>query len=947
MKHDQSTGEFVVVSMKVAETTTSNHHTQTHTKKSTRKKRKSVKNLKSHSSSVASSSSSTASSLHTVEYWPEFHQNYNSIMDNTNLVDSCAAALNDINGDDDDDEFSSLSSSNRNSIGFLDFDISTPLRLSSGSELSSGLGAKIVTPREIEIFTRWLCDIEKRMARQPTISQIFAMNSNEMAQQLKVHSKIFNDIVAQPCIVKSSIRPDYKSIEERYHLLYLKAYEVLLLLEGLPPVVDDSKRANSNKILNRAFYDFNSLTEEEIASDSENAVRSNSRFSQSTAANAKNFGTFCFKYEEQQKSKSPRKIRKNVSNESNQFDYQQRDSLSSSEANSLLIDKELTFSTFYDNELQSFLNGSDSSLNSYFSNERTVITHTHPNEHQHQHQQTLVDKECYSKINSYDIDYYFNDLIRPPALSPLEDHTELFEVSTENLQSKIQHWMAINDRRVLHKTQSVPDIRVNGFITKGKCSSLHSSILHRPYMKNSFNSLTDVDSTFDDFATDCLEWDNFQIEYEPQGQLSSDDQLNDVKIRQLAKKLCEFGNDYSLYLNTSSVYVEDDEECCNEHIAVDESDLLRNNNDSPIANKYICNDHKETVKTETNFQIQKPLSLRKKLPNYRHRLRQNAKYIRHKYTNSSSLTSTPILISNSSALSLASDSSVSSGSIKTSSKSSSSFTTFSFESLSNDKLQDANTAESSAPETPILSENKSAVFSEEISEPPPVQKNPTQFIPQQSSPDSKSSPLNANQSNIIICNTTETKSEIQSKETSQLIKRHISELKPEDFYDLIKIIQTNVDCVITVLGAESNRELTIHYCQKMKNERANVSNTVIDKDDVGSACRKRNSTKTLDNEPGVDHSDVLKIKKIDAVIGNLPNSNCHGGGEETACMCSRIAESVTMIFDFVFDIFNIVRNMKLYIYLCKVVKELFGAPRAVAQQLKIKRELINSRAIAY
>lgn len=181
----------------------------------------------SHFALLATASPSNGSPTQHCD-WPEFHESYNSIMDNTNLLDSCAAALNDID----------IASENGMFTEKLRHEFNRSLSSSTSTSTISGSDISKVTMKCIDHYVRWLCDMERRVAAQPKLSKIVAMRSRQKALQLDIHSKMFQEIVTRPCIVKSPNQnhddDDDKSIEERYHVLYLKVYEVLLLLDGLP-----------------------------------------------------------------------------------------------------------------------------------------------------------------------------------------------------------------------------------------------------------------------------------------------------------------------------------------------------------------------------------------------------------------------------------------------------------------------------------------------------------------------------------------------------------------------------------------------------------------------------------------------------------------------------------------------------------------------------------------
>lgn len=176
--------------------------------------------------------------------WPEFQESYNSIMDNTNLLDSCAAALNDISNESG--QFTMMRTEK------LRHEFNRSLSSSTITSSFSGSDNTEVTTKCIEQYMEWLSEMERRVATQPKLSKIIAMSPKQKAIQLDIHTNIFNEIAARPCNAKNPNQNDYKSIEERYHLLYLKVYEVLLLLDGLPT----KGLSPSKDILSESFYDY-------------------------------------------------------------------------------------------------------------------------------------------------------------------------------------------------------------------------------------------------------------------------------------------------------------------------------------------------------------------------------------------------------------------------------------------------------------------------------------------------------------------------------------------------------------------------------------------------------------------------------------------------------------------------------------------------------------------
>lgn len=311
--------------------------------------------VESNSSSSLGSSSqslSTASSLSPVQLqqydWPEFHENYNSIMDNTNLLDSCAEALCDISTECDRSQVLSpekiLWTYNRS----LSLERSSSDNLSVKSEKHS---FSTMSSKSIDQFSNWLQQMEEVVESQPKISKLFAMNATEMTAQKDLHSKFFKEISARSCIVKGFKQNEFKWIEERYHLLYLKVYEVLLLLEGSLKDNDES----TNQIIDNS--------ESDVSFDDTDTGQ-NTSINTKTNRSSTNIGVFTFKYEDPV-------IRKHTKN----------DMLSSTICE--FSDKEFTF----ESDLQSLFNSTDLThsktfevepLQQQLSEEAIVVAHQLP-----------------------------------------------------------------------------------------------------------------------------------------------------------------------------------------------------------------------------------------------------------------------------------------------------------------------------------------------------------------------------------------------------------------------------------------------------------------------------------------------------------------------------------------------------------------------------------------
>lgn len=183
----------------------------------------------------------------------------------------------------------------------------------------------------------------------------------------------------------------------------------------------------------------------------------------------------------------------------------------------------------------------------------------------------------------------------------------------------------------------------------------------------------------------------------------------------------------------------------------------------------------------------------------------------------------------------------------------------------------------------------------------------------------------------ISYNRDEKQFELHTKESDAPKKMKINEMRPEDFFDIVKICQSNIDCVITVLGADPNRILTVAYCQQMKFER-------YQKSDAETTCKCKqehndvtdlmvNSPRTMDTE-----CKCCSVSKADSTV---------------MCVCAWVSHTIAMILNFLMDCWNVFRNMKLYTYLCRVAKALFGSTRYVADHLTSKHGLANAKAIKY
>lgn len=802
----------------------------------------------SHQSLLHTSSLSLSHS--SFDYWPEFQQNYHSIMDNTNLLDSCAAALSDITYDDDDSSGGSSSTAHQRTILF-----DRSLMSSAASSSSVSFCAKTISPLDVERFSRWLCELEMRVADQPTLSQIFTMTADEMAIQLKVHSKLFNDIVAQPCIVNGSKRKEYKLLEERYHLLYLKVYEVQLLLEGLPGDYVDV-RTSANKILNKSTYDFdefNHVTEPDVEDNcdevnvmdnddngngtqfrcEQTSDKNENRLFTRTNKTTDNVGTYYFNYEACDEQQSQPLQRDSV------------DDNNTAENSVLLpIETEISFTTLYDNEIRSYLNDTDT-VYSIGSNEFIVDP---------------IDKSKTSALrqNFSDETTRFSQntrLWKDLDFSPASHHKSVIDHfgSDTEPHNKVRNWLLNKTTDSVKFMSSLSLDRISGDddyrILYRSRSELNLSSRRKSLrsLRSSSNGLASFDLKDSDrgssVADGSLDWDFYQNGYGVQQQADEDTYFDDVnngdEMDTMASKLCDFGHDYSLYLATSTISLNTDGDITAEHPSKSICDEKTIGDSATTA---------ELVVDEDEIQRQKRIR-RKRKKRAKKRQQQNLLMAAVK----SDISSESAIMNN--------------GSIA--SKESSHF----------DRSVKKSCKEETS--TPIV---------------PPK---------------------------TITYDSVANKFEVYSEELGETKQLKVSELRPADFHGVITMCQNNIDCVITVLAAEPNQVLTVSYCRRMKYERNKCES------DSPPKCQCATSVKSSKSE-----KKSSKAKK-----------ECQCFDDQSACICSWVGRTIAMILDFLMDCWNIFRNMKLYTYLCRVLKSLFGSTRYVADHLKMKSELTKLNAL--
>lgn len=164
--------------------------------------------------------------------------------------------------------------------------------------------------------------------------------------------------------------------------------------------------------------------------------------------------------------------------------------------------------------------------------------------------------------------------------------------------------------------------------------------------------------------------------------------------------------------------------------------------------------------------------------------------------------------------------------------------------------------------------------------------------------------------------------EIFSNESTEPKKMKISDMRPEHFYDMVKVCQTNINCLYTVLRAEPNQILTVAYCQQMQEQ------------------RRKETTPDNSSNSSSDQASQL-------IVDNVKNGDCTHSNTNYTCVCAWVSHTIAMILNFLIDWWNCIRNMKLYVYLCRITATLFNSTRHVADHLISKRNAINNKTIKY
>lgn len=796
--------------------------------------------------------------------WPEFQENYNSIMDNTNLLDSCAAALNDINSGEDGQftlkseklrEFSrSLSSTTNSSF--------------SGSD--TALATSVTSKKCIEAFTRWLCEMENKVAAQPKVLKINAMKAKQKAAQKEIHSNIYKEIVAQPCIVKGN---KYKSLQERYHVLYLKVYEVLILLEGLPADIL-TPSSSPSPILGKSFDEFecSSSTESKEHStdhidhggehlddeyECDKTIEQKTSSYTETSVLSTSIGTYYFNYDDS--------IVKQQTNDDDNI-----------KLNSIIFennDKEFTF----EHDLHSLLDATDSMCIKSYGENTAVSEGQRPFDQQ---QQTTLNETFELEKNHIWNDIDFTKLAadsQPPENCLTNDyelahhkvfdwlHTKMTSTPTTVNRFKSKSTISLNsstprrndvDYRLVYRAKSDMDLSKSQRLdaTFNRTSSLHTSLNCLPSILSPGKCL--AKSMNDSIPEESsLIWDNYKdnVQFAHEFMKSNSDFAgSDLDTKELINKLCYFGDDYSMHLSGAFA----------DNVTVVESEnesFTSKTKEKPTLNVF------ETSPSSNCESIKKKRSRR----------------VRNKR-------------------------------LKNHSESSSSVSHSTF---SSDQSSDANLSEAT---TASINSNVRIDDSQTAAE-------QMAFVPEQT----------------ISYNSDEKQFELHTKDHTEPKKMKINEMRPEDFYDIVKMCQSNIDCVITVLGADPNRILTVAYCQQMKYERYQKSNNETCK------CKQQQQNdQQPDQQPPNMNTTIDNMQMTKETECNCSGHIAMSTSNDT-CICSWVSHTIAMILNFLMDCWNIFRNMKLYTYLCRVTKALFGSTRYVADHLKAKNGIVNVKAIKY
>lgn len=745
--------------------------------------------------------------------WPEFQSSYNEIMDNTNLLDSCAAALNDISI-----ENGQMLKAGQTEKLRHDFNrsLSSSTTTTTTTTIFSGSENIEVTMKCIDHYVRWLCEMEIRVASQPKLSKIIAMNSKQKAIQLNIHSNMFKEIVQRPCIFKNPNRnDDEKSIEERYHVLYLKVYEVLLLIDGIPTnSFKSSKRILSETHLADSYESGQNMHENQSPSSSSTSLSSLSDDDAdgihdhnvtTPAYNETNIlstsiGTYYFKYDD--------------TNEQQTDNNKCSEKLSSTALG--CSDKEFSF----EHDLHSLLNTSDS-----FGQRSHENTFAMCNMQQHS---TAVE------LDSIDSGGCGNSLAHHKVYDWLNTNTDISRSkSSVNLDCSTN---SEADYQLIYRAKSEQHLNLlakRPMDAKYLSPSLYTSLNFLPVNNPMKNSESKLNESITEESS--LIWDNFQM---GNNSLKVDSDVglmgNDSDTKDLSNQICYFGDDYWLHFTETNIAE------CELSSDIEAQKKIANEN---------CEKDVKILSTPSHpTQPQQKQSTE---------VKRGRRYRKRRSTRNSM-----------------------SSSDQSSKSRSSAATTASIDSVKNNEMMQTN-------------------------------QSTDEFTPE----------------TTISYNSSEMQFELHTKESDAPKKMKINEMRPEHFHDIVKMCQSNIDCVITVLGAAPNRTLTVAYCQQMKFERYHKS-------DAETICKCKHEHNSMVNNPRTKDTECkcCTVSQADS---------------EAMCVCAWVSHTIAMILNFLMDCWNVFRNMKLYTYLCRVTKALFGSTRYVADHLRSTQALANAKVIKY
>lgn len=762
----------------------------------------------------------------------ELQKHYNSIMCSTNLVDSCAAALNDITLDDS----SAISQSQTNLL------LSNQPAISKVKKMTINQYSEL-SDVQVAAFECWLNQMEKVLASYPTILQIFNMSDIEIRSQLQKHTQIFQDIVDQPCIVKYSMCHQHRALEERYHLLYLRAYEVTLLLEGI-----SSKRGNKCDDINRDKLNYES--EGDSVDDCLDGI--------------------AVLNDDKQDHIEPLDDYKFQNDADIVPSYDSDRSIEPTDNHSSCDSYVSKISTHFDSDLESNPDNMDSHCSIFDPNTNSDSDVASLNRGRFRSDSLLFHQQLESTREHNEIIPFVNN---EHELSTIEHFTTIQHntttISTNIIQDKVQNWL---DTQIVREEGSYySDHRTNFiFIYKAKSEpNLNAPVVHWGAQKTSSTLSLGPKQTVSMIPSSCkhipchytaeddhMVWDSFQTAFcINEIGICDIDNWNASSLNELEWDVCFFGENYDQHFDNS-----DDIHTRSESI----SEIANNDNELnlPISDS-IANDKLNVTMeccnaSETDSSVDVSASHKITLKRRRQRNKKQLKKLRDVSSSTPIPSSTP-------------------------------------------SSTRATTPSSTRPSTPLF-QPKSTTIGQCSS------KSESGL----SSTDTQPSSTDSDSPRNIRYNSSRQSFEMFSSDSDAPITRKIHEMKPEDFYDIIKMCNSNIDCVITVLGAEPNRTLSVNYCQKMRLKRYGMPT-----ERHTQKCNLKESTSTT----------TLIAKNIES----HEKCQCMQQLESQRCLCSTVSQTIAMFINFLIDCWNVFRNMRLYMYIKKILYGFYAAARHVTK----------------